>query len=103
MYLIPAFWPLCELFKYSLLKTSNGEFIPGLLLFVGQIEQIGTKRTFVQLLLANPCPVLRVLQGLFAQLQDMETDCTLESGSIMGSGLQKVSSHLRSDRSKLQF
>ena len=65
MYLFSAFRPLCEFFKFSLLKASNIEFVPGLFLGVGQIKNVGTKRAFVQLSLANPCPVLAVLQGLF--------------------------------------
>ena len=68
VHLFSAFWPLCELFKSSLLKAGNIEFIPSLLFSVSRIQYIVTKRAFIQLLLTNPCPVLGVLQGLFAQI-----------------------------------
>ena len=68
VHLFSAFWPLCELFKSPLLKAGNIEFIPSLLFSVSEIQYIVTKRAFVQLPLTNPCPVLGVLQGLFAQI-----------------------------------
>ena len=110
IYLFPTFWPFRKLLKHSVLKARDVELRSGLLLSVGELHHLGGGRALVQLGLANPRPLSAVLKDLTGQMRNIlmwqkrqqKSYQTWESTGGTGSGLQKVSSQVRSVKDKLQ-
>ena len=110
IYLSPTFWPFRKFLKHSVLKARDVELRSGLLLSVREVHHLGGGRALVQLRLANPRPLSAVLKDLANQMRNIsmwqkrqqKSPQTWESTGGTGSGLQKVSSQVRSIKDKLQ-